>query len=136
MPDSPITLVFIVYAAAPGLAPTVTYQTLLTALNNIYHSTILNHGDGLIRTNTVSWSYAGATIGIENSGYDHRGQLTWGMLTDTTYGVGAFFRAKGYWSGEWMIQVEGLGDIGSGFVGLGVEDKLESMLGGTAVKEV
>ncbi|KAL9133943.1 MAG: hypothetical protein Q9175_004873 [Cornicularia normoerica] len=135
VPNSPITLLFIAYAAAPAIAPTVTYQTLLTALNSIYHSTVFNHGDGLIFTNTVSWSHSGAIVSIDNHGTDRTGQLTWGMLADTMYGLGAFFQAEACWSGEWMIKVEGLGDIGSGFVGARVDyKKLESTMAGTAVE--
>ncbi len=33
------------------------------------------------------------------------------------YGVGAFLQGEGCWSGEWMVMVEGAGNIGSGFVG-------------------
>ena len=134
MPNSPITLLFIAYAPAATLDPTVTYQTLLTALNSIYHSTILNHGDGLILTDTLSWSYGGANTIIENHGNDRTGQLTWGMLADTMYGVGAFLQGEACWSGEWMIQVEGLGNIGSGHVGARLDTKAESMLVETAVE--
>ncbi|KAF6227383.1 hypothetical protein HO133_008827 [Letharia lupina] len=134
VPNSPTTLIFIGYAAAPTLAPTVTYQTLLTALNSIYHSAILNHGDGLIFIDTVSWSYGGAIATIENHGDARTGQLTWSMLADTMYGVGAFFEREACWIGEWMIEVEGLGNIGSGFIGARVDEKLEGTLAGTAVE--
>ncbi|CAD6578185.1 MAG: hypothetical protein ASARMPREDX12_008663 [Alectoria sarmentosa] len=136
VPNSPTTLLFIAYTAPPTLPPTFTYQTLVTALNSIYHSTILNHGDGLILTNVVSWSYGGAILTIENHGDDRTGQLTWGMLVDTMYGVGAFLEGEACWSGEWMMRVEGLGNIGSGFVGATVDGGLEGRLAGTAVAEV
>lgn len=135
VPNSPITLLFFAYTAPPSLAPTFTYQTLVTALNSIYHSTISNHGDGLIYTDVVSWYYAGAFATIENHGVDRKGQLTWGMLADIMYGVGAFMETEACWSGEWMIQVEGLGNIGSGFVGAGVvDDILEGTLAGTSAE--
>lgn len=139
MPNSPITLLFIAYTSPPTLAPAVTYQTLVTALNSIFHSTISSHGDGLIFTETVSWSYPEtnpkAVVTIENHGFDRTGQLTWGMLADTLYGVGAFIQMETCWSGEWMIQVEGLGNIGSGFVGAKVDDsKLADTLAGKSVE--
>lgn len=85
----------------------------------------------------VSWSFGGAIVGVENHGDDRTGQLTWGMLADTIYGVGAFFQGEACSSGEWMIRVEGLGNIGSGFVGVKVDDdRLESRLARLAVEEV
>ena len=64
---------------------------------------------------------------IENHGVDHTGQLTWGMLADTMLGVGGFFEQGGYSTGEWVIDVEGLGKIGSGVVGA----RVGSEVGGT-----
>ena len=58
------------------------------------------------------------------------------MLVDTMYGVGAFLEGEACWSGEWMMRVEGLGNIGSGFVGATVDGGLEGRLAGTAVAEV
>lgn len=134
MPNSPITLLFVAYGAPASLGPTVTYQALLTALNSIYHSTILNFGDGLIRSDQISWNYSGAAVGIENMGLDRKGQLTWGMLADTMYGVGGFFQREGYSTGEWMIEVEGLGKIGSGYVGARVDAAVGNTLAGAAVE--
>ena len=139
MPNSLTTLVFIAYTSPPTLSPTVTYQTLVTALNSIFHSTIFKHGDGLIFQGIVSWSYPETdpkvVVTIENHGFDRKGQLTWGMLADTIYGVGAFMETEACWSGEWMIQVEGLGDIGSGFLGARVDSsKLEGTLVGKSVE--
>ena len=132
MDNSPITLVFITYEAVPTIRPSVTYQALVTTLNSIYHSTILNHGDGLVHTRALSWSSSGATVTIENHGYDRTGQLTWGMLADTMYGVGAFFEREACWDGEWMIEVKGLGNIGSGSVGAMVVNQPEGALAGPA----
>ena len=71
---------------------------------------------------------------IENHGVDRTGQLTWGMLADTMYGVGGFFQQEGYSTGEWTIDVEGLGKIGSGYVGVKVDGEVEGMLAGSAVE--
>lgn len=46
------------------------------------------------------------------------------MLADTMYGVSAFFEREKCWSGEWMVEVEGLGNIGAGFVGARVDGGL------------
>ncbi|KAM0802521.1 hypothetical protein BDR22DRAFT_843092 [Usnea florida] len=136
VPNSPITLNFFAYAAPPSLGPPVTFQVLLTALNSIYHSTLENHGDGLIRREQASWSYSGAAVFIENHGVDRTGQLTWGMLADTMLGVGSFFERGGYSTGEWSIDVEGLGDIGSGYVVARVGGEVEGTLAGSAVESV
>ena len=133
MPNSPITLNFIAYAAPSSLGPPVTFQALLTALNSIYHSTLENLGDGLIHRAEASWSYNGAAIFIENHGLDRTGQLTWGMLADTMLGVGGFFERDGYSTGQWMIDVEGLGQIGSGYVGARVHGGVEGTLAGPVV---
>lgn len=46
------------------------------------------------------------------------------MLVDTMLGVGTFLgdtflegQGPPCWSGEWMIEIEGLGNIGSGSIG-------------------
>ena len=57
------------------------------------------------------------------------------MLADTMYGVGAFLEGEACWSGEWMMQVEGLGNIGIGFVGARVDGGLGGRLAGMAVGE-
>ena len=134
VPNSRTTLLFFAYTAPRSLAPTLSYQTLVTALNSIYHSTVFNHGDGRISTDTVSWSYGGATVSIENHGHDRTGQLTWGTLVDTMYGVGTFLEGEACWSGEWMIEVEGLGNIGSGFIGAKVDDEVGSTLAGMTIE--
>lgn len=85
VPNSPTTLLFIAYTAPLTITPTATFQTLVTALRSIFHSTISNPGDGLIFTETVSWSYGGAIATVENHGDSRTGQLTWGMLADTMY---------------------------------------------------
>ena len=51
------------------------------------------------------------------------------MLVDTMYGVGTFLDGEACWSGEWMIEVEGLGNIGSGFIG--PKDEVGRTLAGT-----
>ena len=71
---------------------------------------------------------------IENHGVDRTGQLTWGMLADTMMGVGGFFEEKGYSTGEWIIDVEGLGKIGSGHVGARVAGEVEGTLAGSVVE--
>ena len=124
VPNTPTTLIFVTYTAPRSLTPAVSYQALVTALNSIYHSTVRNHGDGLMFAKTASWSYGGATVTIENHGQDRTGQLTWGMLVDTMYGVGTFLETKGCWSGEWMIEVVGLGKIGSGSLGVNLDDEV------------
>ena len=134
VPNSRITLLFIAYTSPRSLAPAVSYQTLVTALNSIYHSTVFNHGDGRIFIKTVSWSYGGANIFIENHGHDRTGQLTWGMLVDTMYGVGTFLEEEACWSGEWMIEAKGLGNIGSGYIGEKVDNEVDSTLARTKVK--
>lgn len=48
--------------------------------------------------------------------------------------MGAFFEDQACWSGEWIIEVEGLGNIGSGYIGARVDDKLESTLAGTSIE--
>ena len=131
MPDTSTTLIFIVYKAPRSLSPAVSYQALVTALKSIYHSTTFNHGDGLIHTKTGSWSYGGASVTIENQGLDRIGQLTWGTLVDTMYGVGAFLEGEACWSGEWMIEVEGKGNIGSGSIGATVDTKVGGALAET-----
>ena len=130
VPNSPTTLKFVAYTSPRSLAATVSYQTLVTALNSIYHSTVLNHGDGRIISDTLSWSYSGATVTIENHGHDHTGQLTWGMLVDTMYGVGTFLEEEACWSGLWMMEVEGFGNIGSGYIGPKVDKEVEGALAG------
>ena len=104
-------------------------------MNSIYHTAIFNHGDGLILTDTVSWSYAGGEVFVENHGDDRTGQLTWGTLADTMLGVGAFLEAESCWSAQWIIRVEGLGNIGSWFVGAKVDSAQESTstLAGTVI---
>ena len=37
------------------------------------------------------------------------------------YGVGTFLENEKCWCGEWTIRVEGVGNIGSGFVGARVD---------------
>ena len=71
---------------------------------------------------------------IENHGVDRTGQLTWGMLADTMLGVGGFFERDGYSTGEWIIEVEGLGKIGSGYVVARVGGEVEGTLTGLAVE--
>ena len=56
------------------------------------------------------------------------------MLVDTMYGVGTFLEGEACWSGEWMIEVEGLGNIGSGFIGAKVDDEVGSTLAGMTVE--
>ena len=73
-------------------------------------------------------------MSIENHGVDRTGQLTWGMLADTMYGVGGFFQQEGYSTGEWTIDVEGLGKIGSGYVGVSVGGGVEGTLAGSVVE--
>lgn len=134
MPNSPTTLIFVAYSAPRPLSPTVSYQTLVTALKSIYVSTLHNHGDGLILVDTASWSYGGATVTIENHGQDRTGQLSWGVLVDTMFGVGSFLEIEACWSGEWMIEVEGLGKIGSGSIGAKVDDEVGSKSAGTTAE--
>lgn len=70
---------------------------------------------------------------MENHGRDQTGQLTWGMLVDTMYGVGSFLQEEGCWSGEWTIVVEGLGNIGSGFIGAMMDEGIDGTLAGMAM---
>ena len=130
MPDTSTTLIFFAYTAPRSLTPAVSYQALVTALKSIYHSTAFNHGDAFIHSGTISWSYSGASVTIENHGIDGTGLLTWGTLVDTMYGVGAFLEGETCWNGAWMIEVEGLGNIGSGTV----EPKVIGGVGGTVAE--
>lgn len=73
-------------------------------------------------------------IDVENHGVDRAGQLTWGMLADIVYGVGSFLEREACWAGQWTITVQGLGNIGRGYVEEKVDNKPESTLAGTAVE--